>query len=92
MHLDSRYRWFVGLSEPEALAEVVEHLQRRRGFLLAHWGAEDVAGHEVGIRVEVGDRAYAAMLRESEGSPHERMDPILERAVRAEPVSLLDLL
>jgi len=90
--LDSRYRWFVGLSEPEALAEVVEHLERQRGFLLAHWGTEDLAGHEAGVRVEVGDRVYTEMLRESEGDLYERMDPILERAVRAEPVSLLDLL
>ncbi|HUG88848.1 MAG TPA: hypothetical protein VMP42_08800 [Actinomycetota bacterium] len=91
-HLDTRYRWFVGLSEPEALAEVVDHLERRRGFLLAHWGTKDLAGPEAGVRVEVGDRAYREMLRESEGGPHERMDPILERAVRAAPVSLLDLL
>ncbi|HEX6262998.1 MAG TPA: hypothetical protein VF097_09150 [Actinomycetota bacterium] len=89
--MDARYRWFVGLSEPESLAEVVDLLGRRRGFMLAHWGAEDIAGHEAGMKVEVGDRAYVEMLRESDGSPHRRMDPILERAVRARPLSLLDL-
>ncbi|HEX6208964.1 MAG TPA: hypothetical protein VF058_11485 [Actinomycetota bacterium] len=89
--MDARYRWFVGPSEPESLAEVVDLLDRRRGFVLAHWGAEDVAGHEAGVRVEVGDRAYVEMLRESDGSLHQRLDPILERAVRARPLSLLDL-
>lgn len=90
--LDHRYRWFVGLSEREAVDEVVDHLERRRGFLLAHWGAEEASEHDAAARVEVGDRAYAEMIRESEGPPLDRMDPILERAVRAEPVSLLDLL
>lgn len=91
---DAQYRWFVGLSEREALSEAVDRLERSSGFVIEHWGVVDAGpgDHDLALRLEVGDRALANAERENEGTALERADHVIEQAIRARPLSLLDLL
>lgn len=92
--LDAQYRWFVGLSDREALSEAVDRLQRSTAFLIEHWGVVDAPSGDpdLALRIEVGDRAFVDGARENTGAALERADHVVERAIRARPLSFLDLL
>jgi hypothetical protein len=91
---DAQYRWFVGLSQREALAEAVDRLRRPSAFLIEPWGVVDAPSDDpdLALRIEVRDRAYVDGVRENVGRASERADHVLERAIRARPLSFLDLL
>lgn len=86
--------WFEGMTVEQLTAAATEILRVGEGFALQWWGLAELPLHDrrLARAFEVGDRALSDAERENSGSPMDREEWVVGKAVAAYPMLFGDFL